>query len=72
MTFPRVKVDGRSIYHTFNRCVDSGAWMDTDYKKEQFREIMRKVEQYSGCKVLAYAVMDNHYLCGAPHNIIIF
>jgi putative transposase len=61
MTFPRVKVDSRSIYHTFNRCVDSGAWMDTDYKKEKFREIMRKVEQYSGCNVLTYAIMDSHY-----------
>jgi putative transposase len=61
MTFPRVKVASRSIYHTFNRCVDVGAWMDTDYKKEKFREIMRKVEQYSGCKVLTYAIMDSHY-----------
>jgi REP element-mobilizing transposase RayT len=35
--------------------------MDTDYKKEKFRQIMRKVEQYSGCKVLSYAVLDTHY-----------
>ena len=33
MTFPRVRIASRSIYHTFNRCVDIGAWMDTDYKK---------------------------------------
>ena len=61
MAMPRVKVEGRSIYHTFQRCVDKSAWMDSDYKKEKFRQIMRDVEQYSGCRVLTYAIMDNHY-----------
>jgi putative transposase len=61
MAMPRVKVDGRSIYHTFQRCVDKSAWMDSDYKKEKFRQIMRAVEQYSGCRVLTYAIMNNHY-----------
>jgi uncharacterized protein YecE (DUF72 family) len=68
MAIPRVKVEGESIYHTFQRCVDVGAWMDTDYKKEKFRQIMRAVEQYSGCRVLTYVIMHNHFLCGAPHN----
>ncbi len=61
MAMPRVKIDGRSIYHTFQRCVDEGAWMDSDDKKEKFRQIMRNVEQYSGCRVLTYAIMNNHY-----------
>ncbi len=61
MPLPRVKLPGKSIYHTFCRCTDRRAWMDTDYKKEKFRQIMRKVEQYSGCKVLSYAIMDSHY-----------
>jgi len=61
MAMPRVKVEGRSIYHTFQRCVDIGAWMDSDYKKEKFHQIMRAVEQYSGCRVLTYAIMNNHY-----------
>jgi len=61
MAMPRVKIEGRSIYHTFQRCVDVGAWMDTDYKKEKFCQIMRAVEQYSGCRVLTYAILHNHY-----------
>lgn len=61
MAMPRVKIEGRSIYHTFQRCVDVGAWMDDDYKKRKFHQIMRDVEQYSGCRVLTYAIMHNHY-----------
>jgi REP element-mobilizing transposase RayT len=61
MAMPRVKVEGRSIYHTFQRCVDEGAWMDSDDKKEKFCQIMRDVEQYSGCRVLTYVIMKNHY-----------
>jgi REP element-mobilizing transposase RayT len=30
-------------------------------EKERFRQIMRKVEGFSGCRVLSYCVMSNHF-----------
>jgi hypothetical protein len=47
MAMPRVKVDERNIYNTFQRCVDGTSWMDSDYKKEKFRQIMRNNKRHS-------------------------
>jgi REP element-mobilizing transposase RayT len=48
------------IYHLIGRVVDRGFRLQTE-EKEQFRMLMRMMENFSGCRVLSYCVMSNHY-----------
>jgi REP element-mobilizing transposase RayT len=49
-----------AIYHCISRVVDQRfAFTPTD--KEQFRIYMRMMENFSGCRVLAYCIMSNHF-----------
>jgi putative transposase len=49
-----------AIYHCIARVVDKRfAFLPED--KEQFRIYMRMMENFSGCRVLAYCVMCNHF-----------
>jgi putative transposase len=49
-----------AIYHTIARVVDRRfAFDETD--KEQFRIYMRMMENFSGCRVLSYCIMCNHF-----------
>ena len=47
------------IYHCISRVVDRNFVLG-DEEREQFRMIMRMMENFSGCRVLAYCVMSNH------------
>jgi putative transposase len=49
-----------AIYHTIARVVDRRFAFGAD-DKEQFRIYMRMMENFSGCRVLAYCVMCNHF-----------
>jgi REP element-mobilizing transposase RayT len=49
-----------AIYHCLSRVVDRRLALDVG-EKERFRQIMRKVEGFSGCRVLSYCVMSNHF-----------
>ena len=48
------------LYHTISRVVNRGLVFGRD-EKEHFRKLMRKMEVFSGCRVLAYCVMGNHF-----------
>ncbi|MCB1133004.1 MAG: transposase [Verrucomicrobiae bacterium] len=48
-----------AIYHCVSRVVDRRFAFGPD-EKEMFRQLMRRVERYSGCRVLAYCAMSNH------------
>jgi putative transposase len=49
-----------AIYHCIARVVDRRfAFLADD--KEQFRIYMRMMENFSGCRVLAYCIMCNHF-----------
>lgn len=49
-----------AIYHCIARVVDKRfAFLPED--KEQFRIYMRMMENFSGCRVLSYCVMCNHF-----------
>jgi putative transposase len=49
-----------AIYHCISRVVDKRfAFAPED--KEQFRIYMRMMENFSGCRVLAYCLMCNHF-----------
>jgi REP element-mobilizing transposase RayT len=49
-----------AIYHCIARVVDRRFAFSPD-DKEQFRIYMRMMENFSGCRVLAYCVMCNHF-----------
>jgi REP element-mobilizing transposase RayT len=48
------------LYHTISRVVDRRLAFERD-EKERFRKLMRMQEQFTGCRVLAYCVMGNHF-----------
>ncbi len=50
----------RAIYHCVSRVVDRRFVLKDD-EREKFRMFMRMQENFSGCKVLAYCVMSNHF-----------
>lgn len=51
---------GPVLYHVTSRVVAGGMALDPD-EREHFRALMRKQEQFTGCRVLAYCVMSDHF-----------
>jgi REP element-mobilizing transposase RayT len=49
-----------AIYHVFARIVDRRFAFGVE-DKEQFRTYMRMMENFSGCRVLSYCLMCNHF-----------
>jgi REP element-mobilizing transposase RayT len=60
MRSPRIKEDGPGYYHVISRIVDRRHVVDAG-EKERFRNLMRIAEEFSGCRILAYVLMDNHF-----------
>ena len=50
----------RAIYHCVSRVVDR-RFVFGDVEREKFRAFMRMQENFSGCRVLSYCVMSNHF-----------
>jgi putative transposase len=48
------------LYHVISRVVDRRFVLGTE-EKEKFRTLMRMQENFSGCRVLSYCLMDNHF-----------
>jgi putative transposase len=48
------------LYHVLSRVVDRRFVLGTK-EKEKFRTLMRMQENFTGCRVLSYCVMDNHF-----------
>lgn len=49
-----------AIYHCISRVVDR-RFVLGDVEREKFRVFMRMQEYFSGCRVLGYCVMSNHF-----------
>jgi REP element-mobilizing transposase RayT len=49
-----------AIYHCVSRVVDR-RFVFGDAEREHFRMFMRMQEHFSGCRVLSYCVMSNHF-----------
>jgi putative transposase len=70
--FPRVKVEGQGYYHCVSKVVDRRFIFQTaghgSTEAERFVELMRRLETFSGVRVLTYALMSNHFhlLCQVP------
>jgi putative transposase len=48
------------LYHVISRVVDRRFVLGTE-EKERFRTLMRMQENFTGCRVLSYCLMDNHF-----------
>jgi putative transposase len=48
------------LYHVISRVVDRRFVMGTE-EKDKFRALMRMLENFTGCRVLSYCLMDNHF-----------
>lgn len=48
------------LYHVISRVVDRRFVLGTA-EKEKFRTLMRMQENFTGCRVLSYCLMDNHF-----------
>ena len=49
-----------AIYHCISRVVDR-RFVFGDVEREHFRMLMRMQENFTGCRVLSYCVMSNHF-----------
>jgi putative transposase len=49
-----------AIYHCISRVVDR-RFVLGEAEREQFRMFMRMQENFSGCRVLSYCIMSNHF-----------
>ena len=63
MRFPRIKAEGQSFYHCVSRVVDRQFIFQTaghgSPEAERFVLLMRRLEAFSGVRVLTYALMSN-------------
>ena len=49
-----------AIYHCISRVVGRGFVLEVD-EREHFRMLMRMCEKFTGCRVLSYCLMSNHF-----------
>ncbi len=48
------------IYHCISRVVGRQLVLEVD-EREHFRMLMRMCEKFTGCRVLSYCLMSNHF-----------
>jgi len=72
MRFPRGKADGQGYYHCVSRVVEGRFIFQVSghgsVETERFIMLMRRLEAFSGVRVLTYVLMSNHFhlLCEVP------
>ena len=49
-----------AIYHVVSRVVDRRFVLEEE-QKQHFRMLMRMYERFTGCRVLSYCFMTNHF-----------
>jgi putative transposase len=49
-----------AIYHCLSRVVGRGFVLE-EHEREHFRMLMRMCERFTGCRVLSYCLMSNHF-----------
>jgi len=56
----RLVGDGTSYYHVMSRIIERKFYLG-EAEKEKFRSMMWRVAEFSGVRILTYAVLDNHF-----------
>ncbi len=60
MRMHRIKEVSSAFYHIVSRIVDRRMILNTN-EKERLRQLMRRVERFSGVQVLTWTCLDNHF-----------
>ena len=55
------EVGTEQYVHLMSRTCSKTRFFNKDINKQTFINIMRRTEEFSGCRVLAYAIMPNHF-----------
>ena len=77
MRFPRVKAEGRAVYHCIARFVDGcfvfGPSLEERVAAKHFLSLMRREEAFTGVRVATYVLMSNHIhlLCDVPEPKVV-
>ena len=50
-----------ALYHVYNRIIEKKFRLQGEDEREKFRTLMRMYERFSGCRVLSYCIMSNHF-----------
>ena len=57
----RIVEEEAAYYHVISRVVGREFVFDPEDERERFRKMMRRVEGFSGCRILAWTVLSNHF-----------
>ncbi len=60
MRLSRIKRDGAATYHVMSRVIEHRLIFG-DKEKSFLHNLMRRMEDFTGCEVRTYAFMDNHF-----------
>ena len=60
MRTARIKAEAGGYYHCMSRVIERRMAFGR-YEKETFRTLMRKVEEFSGIRILTYTILENHF-----------
>src|ERR1700758_5849362 len=77
MRIPRVKAEGQSFYHCISRVVEGRFIFSRpghgSLEAERFVQLMRRLEAFTGVRILNYSLMANHFhlLCEVPEPRIL-
>src|ERR1700751_5011684 len=77
MRIPRVKAEDQSFYHCISSVVEGRFIFQTtghgSLEAERFVQLMRRLEAFTGVRILNYALMANHFhlLCEVPEPKIL-
>ena len=73
----QISLSDTPYYHCISRCVrraflcgsDPFSGKDYQHRKQWMAERLTQLAQVFAIEIFAYSLMNNHSLCGAPHNI---
>jgi putative transposase len=60
MRMGRIKLEGAATYHVMSRVIEH-RFIFGEVEKSYLHDLMRRLESFSGCEVMTYAFMDNHF-----------
>ena len=71
-----IDLSATSYYHVISRCVrraflcgeDKLTGKNFDHRRQWLVDRVKLLSSIYSIDIAAYAIMSNHYLCGAPHK----